>query len=115
MKVTLPRQYKTGNLLGAFVFMYCNASVFIGIMLSFMNAGTFYIVASGYFPQLAIWQFYLILIFIVYLIMVMTFMLVTPSVIAFSNEQACKHENPVIERLERLEKKIDVLSKEVRK
>jgi len=119
LKIRLPKQYNLGNLPGAFVYLYGNASGIVGIFQSIMSAGTFYIVLTlRYNAPITLWQFYLALGVFVLSLMILVWMFITPSQIAVSNSQAYKHENPamdllreiktdqkaIMERLDRIEK-----------
>jgi len=84
-------------------------------MLGFMNAGTFFmIVVSNFIPSIQIWQFYGFLLVIYLVLMICTFMFITPSVISFSNLQACKHENPIIEELKKVNERLDEIEETIK-
>jgi hypothetical protein len=80
-----------------------------------MSAGTFFMVAfSHFFPDIAIWQFYIGLVLLYSLFVILSYVFYVPSAITFSNLQAYKHENPirkdlaeVLSRLESIEKKMN--------
>ncbi len=87
--------------------MYARGMGLVGILTTIMGAGTFYVVSTGRWPFLAIvpfWVFMLILLGILTLFMVFAYMVITPSLIAFNNKQACEHGNPIMDKLLELEK-----------
>jgi len=103
LRIPLPRQYNLGNLPGAFIYLYGNASGVIGILSTFMGAGTFFMVFVLHFiPTAQVWQFYILLALMFPIIMILVYMFVTPSVIAISNLQGWKHENPWREDLKQI-------------
>lgn len=122
MTIPLPPQYNTGPLIGSLLFIYGRGIGLVGIVVTLMSAGTWYVVSTGRWPELAViplWGFLLILAGIFALLMIFAYMIVAPSSIAFGNLQTYKHENPIKEQLDRIEQRQDrqfkLLCKEIEK
>jgi len=116
LKLPLPKQYDTGSFIGSVLFLYGRGMGLVGIATTLMGMMTWYAVSTERWPFLGvvpIWGFALIWGFFFTLVMIFVYMFVTPSVIAFSNLQSAKHENPIMESCRRIEKELEEIKKKL--
>lgn len=99
----LPKQHYLGNLPGRCIFLYASAATLFGIIGLIMNASTWFMVATSYFGlSLSIWLLYTSLLIGIPTVVLLYWVFITPSQMSVGNEQACKHQNPVISKLDEL-------------
>lgn len=115
LNLPLPKQYYLGNLPGRIVFLYGNASTVLGMMGFIFGASSWFMLATNYFNiHPPIWLFYIFLFVSLVAIMFLYYMLVIPSVISFSNEQACKHQNPIYQDLDLIKYKLGITEADIK-
>lgn len=86
----------------------------VAIPLAVMGLNTWYIIATGRYPQLAelpFWVFVLVGGLVFCGLMLFRYMIVAPSSIAFGNLQGCTHENPIYQKLLEHDKELKEIKK----
>jgi len=102
--------------IGGFQVQIGNALFYMNLVFMSMSVMTFwytagYQVSSAYMPWLTLPIFvgFVVLLFII--VMILDYVIVLPARQAFQNEQACKHENPAMEALLDIQKRLTVIEK----
>lgn len=112
LKIPLPPQFDTGPFIGQVLFLYSSGLALLGILTNLMGLSAYYVILTDKWPVLGIvpiWGLYIGIFVLFTLLMIFAYSIITPSKIAFSNLQACKHDNPVIKNQEEILKRIDRL------
>ena len=105
------KQYNLKGI-GIFVNVFYLTAPLLGMVMYFVNAMTFYTVASPQihkvFPWVNLVVFLAALIVSMVLLMVIFYMFVYPSYYAFLNKQTYIHENPMQEDLRKIKTKLGI-------
>jgi hypothetical protein len=105
------RQHNLGNWLGALKTQFSNTQFYIGlIQFGLVVVTAYHTTLDPWFvihvPWMNIMVFILSMLGIYVLAMILDYMFILPSVIAFGNRQSYKHENPVKADFERVLKEL---------
>ncbi len=110
MKLPLPKQYNLGNLPGRVLYLYGSAAGVIGMVSGLLSSGTFFmVVIAHFFPVFQIWQWYLVVAISYPVIMILCWMFLVPSSVAVGNEQGYRHDNPAMDKLISIEKRLEII------
>ena len=104
------RQVRLPRWLGAFQVQLTNSFFYISVLNTVLLSSTFwkswgYEIAKQYAPWMNFWMFLGCGALLMMLLMLMDYQLVYPVRQAFLNEQSCKHENPAMDALNRIEER----------
>lgn len=110
------KQSKKPIWIGALQVQLSNSLFYMNVVFMGMSVMTFwytagYQVADAMFPWLTLPIFvgFVVLVFII--VMLLDYKIILPARQAFQNEQACKHENPAMEALLDIQKRLTVIEK----
>lgn len=110
----IPTQKNTGQHIGAIKELFGRTSFYITIINFFLLIVTAYYTTIRNFIPISFISFMAFAVFLVGVAMIIEYVVILPSSMAFQNLQAYKHTNPfkddiklVLKRLDEIEKKID--------
>lgn len=114
------RQSRLPMWVGAFQVQISNSMFYMNIVSMAMMIGTFwytagYQISAKYLPWMNIWLFIVVVVVIFIIVMISDYMLIMPTRVAFTNKQACKHDNPAMVEILNLTRKIDILTDDIKK
>lgn len=102
--------------LGGFLVQLTNSFFYVTALNTGMIIITFWytsgsIIANKYAPWMTLWHFFAICLVVIGAIMFFDYKYMYPSRQGFLNAQACKHPNPAMESLIRLESDVEKIKK----
>ena len=110
----IPSQKDTGQYIGAVKELFGRTSFYITVINFFLLIVTAYYTTIRNFVPISFLSFMASIVFIVCVAMVVEYVIILPSSIAFQNLQAYKHTNPfkddlqlILKRLDEIENKMD--------
>ncbi len=99
------KQKNLGQFLGGLIDTYGRMSLLISIGSLIMTTGTFYVVVvKPYFqaPWLTLPVAIIMIVLLFAVIMLLTYLFITPAMVAYSNRQWYSHDNPMRRDLEEI-------------
>lgn len=110
----IPTQKDTGQYIGALKELFGRTSFYITVINFFLLIVTAYYTTIRNFIPISFLSFMAIAVLIVCIAMVIEYIVILPSSVAFQNHQAYKHTNPlkddvklILKRLDEIENKMD--------
>lgn len=110
------RQARSRRIIGAIQVQAQGSMFYVSLLMFFINTTTFWYTA-GYqitlvhFQWFEMWMLYVLLVVVLVIVGFIDWKFVLPSRQNFVNEQACKHDNPAMDSLRRIEEKLTELEK----
>ena len=104
--------------IGAIQIQIQNGLFYINLISTGMMVLTFwytagYPIRDRYLPWFSLWMFIGLLGLIFVIVMVVDYKWILPSRLAFTNEQSCKHENPAMDALTDIQKRMARIEKQM--
>ena len=109
----IPSQKDTGQYIGAVKELFGRTSFYITVINFFLLIVTAYYTTIRNFIPISFLSFMLFMVFIVCIAMVIEYVIILPSSVAFQNLQAYKHTNPLKDDIKLILKRLDEIEKEV--
>lgn len=110
MPLLFSKQAKSVQWIGSAYTIYSATMLYQAIINAFLLSATAYnTTLRDWLPSwLHFWLFLVILMAFQLIIMFLHYKFIYPSIVAFGNEQAWKHDNPIRRDLDKIKKKLEI-------
>ena len=112
-------QYQVGTWLGGIRSIFTQAQFYLGMVQFGMVAVLAYDGSIGHqlkiwMPWISFWWYASVLVVAYLCLMAFEWKVVYPSIVALSNQQVYKHDNPMVADLQQIKRDIDLIKRELK-
>lgn len=100
----VPNQITTGTFLGGIKSLTAGAMFYISMISFSLSMIIAYDTSIKQRIDIPFWIFFVVMAILVIILVIFEYVIMLPSLIAFNNEQTCKHPNPIMNELAEIKK-----------
>ena len=112
--IKIPEQKKVSPFWGGLKELLGRAMFYIGIINFILITITAYHTSIKDIMPIPFWIFFLLLFIGLLILMILEYVIILPSSIAFSNRQSYKHDNPVKDDINKILSKLENMEKDIK-